>query len=340
MPGSASTASRNSHSSVVRRTMSTARSSSPGCGSPRLLRAGTVTHPTSRSASQHVGEVTAHLDDEAGQEAVGLVDLRGAAAVGDERLLGVSGRGQRIAFEQDHPCPARPSASAVLSPPIPAPTTTTASVHRCPRSRSPSSPDSWQRLLPKIDHTLRLIALPSLAEPARPWPVGRALPPTTGGPNGAACCSTPRFDLLGTRGLVGYDGAGGVPAARPQPAVLLRELRRPRRARRGRLRPSRRRVAGRRSSSALDAAPPDLPSQIGAAVETAVGFVDDDRRRARVLYVEALGNEALNRRRISAGYDITSFISTMPAGGAAGAPRASGSARPRPPCWSAGSARC
>ena len=60
----------------------------------------------------------------------------------------------------------------------------------------------------------------------------------------------------------------------------------------------------------MDEAPPDLPAQIGAAVATTVGFVDDDRRRARVLYVEALGNEALNRRRISAGHDITSFIET------------------------------
>ena len=45
-------------------------------------------------------------------------------------------------------------------------------------------------------------------------------------------------------------------------------------------------------------------------VALAQQFVDDDRRRARVLYVEALGNEALNRRRISAGHDITSFIET------------------------------
>ncbi|MET0458611.1 MAG: TetR/AcrR family transcriptional regulator [Ilumatobacteraceae bacterium] len=59
---------------------------------------------------------------------------------------------------------------------------------------------------------------------------------------------------------------------------------------------------------AMDEAPTDLPAQIGAAVATTVGFVDDDRRRARVLYVEALGNEALNRRRISTGHDITSFI--------------------------------
>ncbi len=63
-------------------------------------------------------------------------------------------------------------------------------------------------------------------------------------------------------------------------------------------------------SLAMDGAPADLPAQMRAAVGAAVGFVDDDRRRARVLYVEALGNEALNRRRIRAGYDITAFIET------------------------------
>ena len=34
----------------------------------------------------------------------------------------------------------------------------------------------------------------------------------------------------------------------------------------------------------------------------------DDRRRARVLYVEPLGNEAVNRRRVNAGYDLMSFL--------------------------------
>jgi AcrR family transcriptional regulator len=63
-------------------------------------------------------------------------------------------------------------------------------------------------------------------------------------------------------------------------------------------------------TGAMDAAPPDLASQMRAAVESAVGFVDDDRRRARVLYVEALGNEALNRRRMRAGFDISAFIET------------------------------
>jgi len=38
-----------------------------------------------------------------------------------------------------------------------------------------------------------------------------------------------------------------------------------------------------------------------ASVDATVRFVDEDRRRGRILYVEALGNEALNVRRIRAG---------------------------------------
>lgn len=34
-------------------------------------------------------------------------------------------------------------------------------------------------------------------------------------------------------------------------------------------------------------------------MEAIVGFIDEDRRRARVLYVEALGNEALARHRVA-----------------------------------------
>jgi len=41
-----------------------------------------------------------------------------------------------------------------------------------------------------------------------------------------------------------------------------------------------------------------------AAVEATVRFVDEDRRRGRVLYVEALGNEALNKRRVRAGAQL------------------------------------
>jgi AcrR family transcriptional regulator len=60
--------------------------------------------------------------------------------------------------------------------------------------------------------------------------------------------------------------------------------------------------------AAIDAAGDDLGDQMRAAVETTVRFVDEDRRRAQVLYVEALGCEALNRRRIETGYDVVAFV--------------------------------
>jgi AcrR family transcriptional regulator len=53
---------------------------------------------------------------------------------------------------------------------------------------------------------------------------------------------------------------------------------------------------------------PDPFAQLRAGVEALVSFVDDDRRRARVLYVEALGNEALNRRRVEAGHAAVGFL--------------------------------
>ena len=49
------------------------------------------------------------------------------------------------------------------------------------------------------------------------------------------------------------------------------------------------------------------PSQVSAA-GTQHGRVIDDRRRARILYVESLGNAALNRRRIEAGHDLSAFL--------------------------------
>jgi AcrR family transcriptional regulator len=60
--------------------------------------------------------------------------------------------------------------------------------------------------------------------------------------------------------------------------------------------------------TALDGAPHDLRSQVHAAVSWTVGFVDDDRRRARVLYIESVGSETMNRRRLAAGYELTQFI--------------------------------
>jgi AcrR family transcriptional regulator len=59
---------------------------------------------------------------------------------------------------------------------------------------------------------------------------------------------------------------------------------------------------------AVAAAGDDTSDQTRAAVAAIVGFVDDDRRRARVLYVEALGNEALNRRRIETGHALVAAV--------------------------------
>ena len=47
---------------------------------------------------------------------------------------------------------------------------------------------------------------------------------------------------------------------------------------------------------------------IRAAVRATVGFVHEDRRRGRVLYVEAMGNEALNVRRLRTGFDLVDLV--------------------------------
>jgi AcrR family transcriptional regulator len=60
--------------------------------------------------------------------------------------------------------------------------------------------------------------------------------------------------------------------------------------------------------AAVDAAGGDRRAQVRAAVECTVRFVDEDRRRGRVLYVEALGNEALNRRRIETGFALVEAV--------------------------------
>ena len=60
--------------------------------------------------------------------------------------------------------------------------------------------------------------------------------------------------------------------------------------------------------AALEAAGDDATGQMAAVVRTTVEFVDGDRRRARVLYVEALDNAALNRRRIETGHAVVAFV--------------------------------
>jgi AcrR family transcriptional regulator len=60
--------------------------------------------------------------------------------------------------------------------------------------------------------------------------------------------------------------------------------------------------------AAVDVAGHDRRAQLRAAVECTVRYVDDDRRRGRVLYVEALGNEALNRRRVETGLALVEAV--------------------------------
>ncbi|MGH2684148.1 MAG: TetR/AcrR family transcriptional regulator [Actinomycetota bacterium] len=61
-------------------------------------------------------------------------------------------------------------------------------------------------------------------------------------------------------------------------------------------------------AAAHAAAGPNPKARARAGIERIIGFVDEDRRRARILYVEALGNEALNRRRIETGYSVVTLV--------------------------------
>ena len=59
---------------------------------------------------------------------------------------------------------------------------------------------------------------------------------------------------------------------------------------------------------AVLAAGDDVRDAVRASVAATVHFVDEDRRRGRVLYVEALGNEALNVRRMQTGFDLVDLV--------------------------------
>jgi AcrR family transcriptional regulator len=61
-------------------------------------------------------------------------------------------------------------------------------------------------------------------------------------------------------------------------------------------------------AEAQAAAPPDPASQAHASIDRILRFVDEDRRRGRVLYVEAIGNEALNRRRRETGLRLVELV--------------------------------
>jgi AcrR family transcriptional regulator len=60
--------------------------------------------------------------------------------------------------------------------------------------------------------------------------------------------------------------------------------------------------------AALATTEADPATQAREVVRRIVEFVDADRRRGRVLYVEGLGNEPLNRRRLQAGQGVVAFF--------------------------------
>lgn len=61
-------------------------------------------------------------------------------------------------------------------------------------------------------------------------------------------------------------------------------------------------------TGALAAARDGTETQMRAAIETILAFVDEDRRRGRILYVVALGNETLNRRRRETGLRLVELV--------------------------------
>jgi hypothetical protein len=56
--------------------------------------------PGGEQLGQHVGEPVAQRHLEPGEEAVGVVDLRGAAALGGERVLGGRERFDRVTLDE------------------------------------------------------------------------------------------------------------------------------------------------------------------------------------------------------------------------------------------------
>lgn len=59
-------------------------------------------------------------------------------------------------------------------------------------------------------------------------------------------------------------------------------------------------------SAAVAAADPD--DNVRATVEATVRFIEEDPRRGQIMYVEALGNEKLNRRRVETGLDLVEAV--------------------------------
>jgi AcrR family transcriptional regulator len=59
---------------------------------------------------------------------------------------------------------------------------------------------------------------------------------------------------------------------------------------------------------AIDRAGPDPAARSTAVIEATVRYVTDDPKRARILFVEALGNEAVGRRRLDTLHATAEFL--------------------------------
>jgi AcrR family transcriptional regulator len=117
------------------------------------------------------------------------------------------------------------------------------------------------------------------------------------------------FELLGTAGWGGTTVRGVCEAARLNPRYFyesfadLEEL----------VAAVLKQVAGETTEvvvAAFEAAPNDVESKARATIEAGVIHLTEDPRRAKVLFMEALGNEALARHRLDTMHAISGLLAT------------------------------
>ena len=320
-PGWRAAAWRSTHSKVVRRTMSTARSSSPGCGSPRLSVGGQGRAPdgaagrrarrgSGRAARRRCGRGSRGSGATCGAPRRSAANASSASAVGRQRVA--LEHGDLVTGPAERQRRGEPADAATDARPHDvAPTT-------LPRPTSRAVPVPLD-LATTVARTLgygndrcqlpltRRRPLPARRRAPRPW-AGAPAPSDRRAPSAGRSCSTPPSTCSAPRAGRARRCGPCASAARLNPryfyesfddldalvvAVYDRLVDEPGDRRHGRGRRRRRRSRRRRSRAAID---------------SIVGFVDDDRRRARVLYVEALGNEALNRRRIETGHALVAVV--------------------------------
>ena len=65
---------------------------------------------------------------------------------------------------------------------------------------------------------------------------------------------------------------------------------------------------GEQVLAAMDAAGDEPAARLRAAIDRILAYVADDARRGRILYVEALGSEPLNRRRLDTAHAVVAAV--------------------------------